>query len=147
MSFAKLIAESGSKKKPNRTEIAVPVIDGTPLFALMQDRFPGVATNLLVDGRHLLGAPLYGEDGRAVLLDGTCGHAGCCGVMARVEVTTERVIWTDFFARGAPELPAGLRFEFDRRQYEEALSSIRDIPLLDPSAWPDGWPRRGGLRG
>ena len=86
----------------------------------MGDRFSGIDTALVAPPpRHLLGSPTYVEDGLTVILDGSCLTAGCCGVMARVTVTDRTVIWSDFFARGDPDIPPDRRFTFDRRQYEQ----------------------------
>ena len=86
-------------------------------------------------GRHLLGSPVYAENGRTVLLDGDCLVAECCGVMATVVVGDRTVRWTDFFARGGPSIPPNLTFEFDRTDYEAALASISSVPVepLPPS--------------
>ena len=102
-----------------------------PLFERLGDRYPGLPLRLVVTpARQWLGAPTYAEKDHAVILDGTCGHAGCCGVMARIDLRRKTVVWHDFFARGSPALPAGLRFEFERLAYEEALSSP-DAPRVE----------------
>jgi hypothetical protein len=118
-----------------QTDLAVPVIDGVPLFERLGDRYPGLAMSRVVPpSRQWLGSPPYGEDGRAVILDGTCGNAGCCGVLARIEVIEAAVVWHDFLARGRPPLPTGLRFEFDHGEYVAALHSVSNAPRVD---WPD----------
>lgn len=109
------------------TDLAVPVIDGEPLFVRLGGRWPGLDVAVVVPpSRHWLGRPegSLAEDGRAVILDGECGHAGCCGVFARVTTNDSNVRWDDFAARGAPELPAGLRFVFEQQAYEHALASV-----------------------
>ena len=61
-------------------DVAVPVVDGTPLFKALVDRFPGIDIDLVAPpSRHWLGSPEYVEHGRVVVLDGGCGHAGCWG--------------------------------------------------------------------
>jgi hypothetical protein len=116
-------------------DLAVPVIDDIPLCERLRERHPGIALDLVVPpSLQWLGAPRYAEDGRAVILDGTCGNAGCCGVMARVDVSPATVVWRDFFARGAPELPGDLRFEFDRAGYEAALATLPDLPSIEWTA-------------
>jgi len=112
-------------------EIAVPVVDRVPLYVTLPERFPGIAMSTVAPpSRHLLGAPVYVEDERTVLLDGWCGVAGCCGVMARITVDRTTVIWSDFFARGLPELPPDLRFAFDRWDYEQAISRLQGLIRL-----------------
>lgn len=111
-------------------DIAVPVVDGTPLHELVGERFYGIDASLVAPpSPHLLRGPKYVEDGRTVLLDGDCLSAGCCGVMARVVIDDRAVRWADFFARGRPPLPNGLSFEFDRVQYETALASFDHVPV------------------
>lgn len=115
---------------PIDLELAVPVVDGVPLHELMGERFFGIDASLVSPpSRHLLGTPAYVEEGRAVILDGDCLHAGCCGVMAQVVVGERTVQWIDFFARGAPDIPTAVSFEFDRQQYEAALASLDAVPI------------------
>ena len=113
-------------------DLAVPVIDGTPLFTILGDRYPGVRTQLVAaPSRHWLGEIVKGEDDRAVVLDGICGDPGCCGVFARITLEAAAVVWFDFFARGIPELPPGLRLEFDRSSYESAIAGLTELPPVD----------------
>ena len=113
-------------------DLAVPLIEGVPLFATLGDRYPGVAVDLVAPpSRHWLGSAQYGEAGRAVLLDGLCGAAACCGVLARITLDEHLVVWSDFFARGLPPLPPGLRFEFDRETYERAIAGVVDLQPID----------------
>jgi hypothetical protein len=117
-------------------DIAVPVIDGVPLFERLPGRYPGLAVRTVTPpSRQWLGAPVYEEDGRAVILDGTCGVAGCCGVMATIEVGPDTVLWHDFYALGGPDLPSDLRFVFVRWKYEKVLASIVRAPRV---AWRRG---------
>lgn len=114
-------------------DLAVPVIDGVPLFEMLEDRYPGVDIGLVAPpSRHWLGQPAYGEEGRAVILDGTCGVAGCCGVMACITVSETIVGWSDFVAWGRPPLPDALHFDFDRTAYETAISAVS---TLSASEW------------
>ena len=123
--------------EPYELDIAVPVVDDTPLYELMGERFFGIDSALVMPpSRHLLDMPEYTDEDRTVLLDGTCLYASCCGVMAQVTVGDETVRWSSFFARGGPEIPVTVSFEFDRRQYEAALASVRDadvesLPVAD----------------
>ncbi len=113
-------------------DLAVPVIDGTPLFLSLGDRYPGVAVDLVAPpSRQWLGDVRYGEGSRAVVLDGVCGVAGCCGVFARISLHEGLVVWSEFFARGLPELPHGLCFEFDREAYERAIAGVLDLCPID----------------
>ena len=117
------------------TDLVVPVVDGEPLFVRVGDRWPGLAVEFVAPPSRLwLGEPVAGlaEGGRTVILDGECGHAGCCGVFARVLVGDSNVRWDDFSARGAPALPPDLRFVFERRAYERALAGVE---LLRPIEW------------
>jgi len=116
-------------------DLAVPVIDGHPLAKMLTDRYPGVAISLVVPpSRQWLGAPTRVEQGRAVILDGSCGYAGCCGMMAHIEVRSGTVVWSDFLARGSPRIPSGLRFEFDRAEYETSLAGL---VTQQPVEWTD----------
>ncbi|MDQ6948479.1 MAG: hypothetical protein M3256_20040 [Actinomycetota bacterium] len=40
-------------------------------------------------------------------------------------------LWSDFFARGLPELPDGLQFEFARATYESAIHGLIDRQPVD----------------
>lgn len=113
-------------------DLAVPVVDEVPLHERMGRRFYGIDCSLVrPPSRHLLGEPSDGERGLTVLLDGDCLTAGCCGVMARVVATETTIQWIDFFARGAPDIPNGQTFEFERSQYEAALTSVDAVPVED----------------
>jgi hypothetical protein len=130
LSFRRMRGTYDPELVPHELDIAVPVVDGVPLHELMGDRFFGIATSLVTPpSQHLLGSPTYVEDGLTVLLDGDCLAAACCGVMARVAVGNRTVRWTDFFARGLPEPPAGVAFEFDRAQYESALATLDAVDV------------------
>ncbi|MDQ6945728.1 MAG: hypothetical protein M3256_05500 [Actinomycetota bacterium] len=119
------------RKRGGTIELAVPVIDGVRLSERLGGRFPGIAMKLLVlPSNHWSGVPEYVEEERPVILDGGCGIAGCCGVMARIELTPTAVVWADFFARGRPQLPDRLCFEFDRQQYILAIAALPDVPAM-----------------
>lgn len=114
------------------TDLAVPLIDGVPLFETLGDRYPGVDVALVAPpSRHWLGEPVDEEEGQAVILDGGCGFAGCCGVMARITLDGPIVVWSDFFATGRPPLPTGLHFEFDRTAYETAIAAVLTSEPMD----------------
>jgi hypothetical protein len=121
------------------TDLAVPIIDGIPLFEMLHSSFPGVPIGLVVPpSRHWLDDPdpSYVDDaeGRPAILDGSCGIAECCGVMARIELTSSTVAWTDFVARGRGSIPLGLEFVFDRDHYETAIARVREVV---PADWTD----------
>lgn len=143
-------------------DIAVPVINGIPLFEqLGDDREPGIDVGLLVpDPGQWLGRPRYAEDredgpriggqasggrgpsGRVVILDGSCGIADCCGVVARIDVGATTVRWHDIIACGGRRLRRDLEFTFDRARYEAALAGLADtaIEVWDPPDDPDDEP-------
>jgi hypothetical protein len=113
-----------------REEIVVPIIDGTPLHEMVDHRWSGLAVSLVEPpSRQWLGEPTYEEDGRAVVLDGTCGVAGCCGVFARITMGDDTVRWWDFFTRAEPCLPLDLAFEFKRVAYEATIYAVSEVPL------------------
>jgi hypothetical protein len=117
-------------------DIAVPVIDDVPLFERLPERYPGLAVGIVAPpSGQWLGAPVYEEDGRAVILDGKCGVAGCCGVMAKIELRPDTVVWRDFYALGGPDLASDLRFVFVRWEYQKALASLARAPRI---AWRRG---------
>ena len=104
-----------------------------PLHETLVDRYPGVDIAWVMPPSRLwLGEPIHAEHGGAVLLDDSCGIYECCGVMASITVGPDHVVWSDLFARGRPSLPAGLRFELNRADYEAALDSIAHLP---PTQW------------
>jgi hypothetical protein len=112
-----------------REEVVIPIIDGTPLYQMVEGRYVGLGISFVAPpSRQWLGTPTYGEAGRAVILDGSCEIAGCCGVFARITLTDDRVIWSDFRTRGRPPLPAGLHFEFDRSRYEAVIANVASAP-------------------
>lgn len=134
LSFRRWTDHDADVEHPGRrsVEIAVPMVDGVPLFELVKDRYPGLVMSLVArPSKQLLGGASYVEDGRTVLLDGGCGVAGCCGVMATISVTREQIVWSDFFARGRSTLPPNLHFTFDRDEYERALAKLPDVPTID----------------
>jgi hypothetical protein len=116
------------------SDLVVPVIDGTPFFEMLGGGWPGIPEQwVLPPSRQWLGSPEQAEYGRAIVLDGSCGDAGCCGVMARISVLSDTVIWDEFYGL-APDLPEPLRFEFDRVGYEEQLAALPHVPVTE---WDD----------
>jgi hypothetical protein len=115
------------------TDLAVPVVDKEPLFEMLGERWPGIAGRWLTDSPgQWLGSPRYVAYERPVILDGSCSIADCCGVVARISLTIDTVVWDDFYSHGAPDLPVGLAYEFDRGEYEAAL---RRFPTLQAIDW------------
>ena len=118
-------------------DLAVPVIDGTPLFEMLDDRAPGVPFGWLwPPSGHWMGSPTAVEFDRVVVLDGTCGMAECCGVVASIVLGSWTVVWEDFYSPGAPDVPDGLRFEFVRGLYEKQLAGLGSLDAV-PWAFSD----------
>jgi hypothetical protein len=112
-----------------RWDLVVPVIDGAPLADRLVDRAPGTWAQLVTPpSRHWLGQPeedrFDDADGRAEVMTGGCGEAGCCGVFARITIHDDTVTWEDFSARGAPDITEDLSFTFDRSEYEAAIANL-----------------------
>jgi hypothetical protein len=114
------------------SELVVPVVDGTPLFEMLGGGCPGIADEWVrPPSRQWLGSPEHVEYGRAIVLDGSCGDAGCCGVVARISVLSDTVIWDEFHGHGAVDLPDPLRFEFEREDYEAQLEALPRIAVTE----------------
>lgn len=115
------------------TDVAVPVIDGMPLFAYIgDDAMPGLAFDYVAPpSKHWLGEPVDVVFERVAVLDGTCGVAGCCGVSARISVGDAEVTWSDFAVGPDSALDLG-PFVFDRAAYEAVLAGCA---ALAPVAW------------
>jgi len=78
--------------------------------------------------RHFLGEPeaAWFEDGDTVLMGCTCGEWGCWPLTAVVLAADDVVRWTNFRTGHRDWDLSGLGpFEFERSQYETALSSMR----------------------
>ena len=86
------------------------------------------AEEILPPSRLLFGEPdpfYQFREGRVALLTCECGEVHCWPLIARIEVSDERVVWCDF---GQPHRPhwsyTGFGpFVFDRTTYEATLSS------------------------
>jgi hypothetical protein len=122
-------------------DLVVPVIDGVPLFEIVEAHYPGLAIEHVAAPSHeWLGQPTYGDDGgRAVVIDGSCGVAGCCGVLADIVVSTNVVTWTGLFSRAVDTALETFAFLFDRGEYERAIANVRDLPAR-PVRAPDELP-------
>jgi hypothetical protein len=130
----RVVLPEGEELRGISDDLAIPVVDGQWLSKLLDDAFPGVDVGLVAPpSKQWLGEPSYAEHGRAVVLDGGCGEAGCCGVVARIQVRPTEVRWSEFYGHGRhPPYPADLEFTFDRSDYEAALRSLRN---LEPEPW------------
>ena len=122
-------------------DVVVPVVDGVPLYEIVEAHYPGVAIEHVAAPSHeWLGQPTYGDDGgRAVVIDGSCGVAGCCGVLADIVVSTNVVTWTGLFSRAVDTALETFAFLFDRGEYERAIANVRDLPAR-PMRAPDELP-------
>ena len=116
-----------------------PAVDGTPLFEVIGHDWPGVPTYWFDSNPgEWLGSPRHVEYGRSVVLDGSCGVAGCCGVVARISVGPEVVIWDQFYCHGGLDLTDAFRFEFAADQYRSQLAAWDAIPRVEWKAFePD----------
>lgn len=130
LTFERLVREPGGEMDGAPTDVAVPIVDGGRLCDRFDGLFPGIDRSWAAPpSRHWLGADARRDagdddlDGRAVLLDGSCGIADCCGLMARIEVTADVVRWHDLFSR-ATDIPPGLELAFARPAYEAALAGL-----------------------
>jgi hypothetical protein len=122
----------GQADDPRPTDLAVPVVDGVPLFETLGTDWPGLDARWVAPpSRQWLGAPEYREYGRSVVLEGSCGVAGCCGVVFRISVFSETVVWDQPYRHGAVDISTDLRFEFDAREYEAQLRAIPEAPVAD----------------
>lgn len=116
----------------NTTDLAVPVIDSVPLFEILGTDWPGLDARLvLAPSLQWLGSPDYREYGGTVVLDGSCGIAGCCGVIFRISLFADTVVWDQPYCHGEVDIPEDLRFEFDRAEYEAQLRALADVPVVD----------------
>jgi len=114
------------------TDLVVPVIDGIPLFEMLGGGYPGIPDEWVQPpSRQWLGSPEHVEYGRAIVLDGSCGDAGCCGVVARISVLSGTVIWDEFPGHGSIDLPEPLRFEFERDDYQAQLQGLSRVSVIE----------------
>ena len=114
-------------------DVAAPLIDGVRLSEMLDDRFPGIELAFVAPpSRHWLGVPDYVEYDRPVILDGGCGFAGCCGVVASITFDGETVRWHDFYTHGSPPVPDDLGFSFAWSEYTAAIEAVASQP---PRPW------------
>jgi hypothetical protein len=141
LSFERLVVESDEPDPLGGApaDALVPVVDGVRLCDLLGgDRHPGVHyAEVAPPSRHWLGEPADLVDGRVVLLDGSCGIAECCGIVAHIDLGPDHVRWHGLFARGGDPVPPGLSFTFDRAQYEAAIAGVGSIEPQPWAPWDD----------
>ena len=83
--------------------------------------------SLIPPSEHLLGKPAHSllayANGQVSLLECECGCEGCWPFLATIEVSETTVVWHQFRQPHRDDwvYPEGLRFVFDRRQYDQAL--------------------------
>jgi hypothetical protein len=109
---------------------------------------PPAADGILAPSRHWLGSPheFLAFEGWAMVLTCGCGAWECGGLLARITLDADVVVWSEFDvlpgleakAEGQPVEEAisraGLVFRFDRAHYEASLHAPDRIP------WPYGGP-------
>ena len=122
------------------SDLVVPVVDGVAVVDRFGLDFPGIPSMyLLPPSQHWLGDPDYVERDdddveKAVILDGSCGVAGCCGLSATVTVGEAEVTWSGFFARVRPRIDQGISFTFSVGEYREAIASVA---VVEPTIWAE----------
>jgi hypothetical protein len=91
---------------------------------------------VLFPSEHFLGQPLRGQEdtetGKIAVMQCCCGISGCWSLMARVEVGTEIVTWSDFEQpHRMPDWgPCHWKYDglgpfmFERKQYEQAFVEL-----------------------
>lgn len=122
----------GAHERPYAEAEAAPGLAG---------QYRGLAPDRVVPpSRHFLGEPswdLYRYGDRIQVLGCECGEPGCWPLVCRIQVSEERVTWLDFEQPyRAARHPARRQwsyagfgpFEFDRGEYEAALSALTPRP-------------------
>ncbi len=113
------------------------LIDSRPLAELLDDRNSGVPLSFFLR-QPVLPAPddEFADEGagrgrRALLTCCECGSDACGGSRGSLSVEGERVVLDEIWSnRRAPH--AELRFEFDRRQFEDVMSRVAALPAPAP---------------
>lgn len=124
--------------------VVVPHIDGAPLTGLI-DRFEiaagmqpaGDAYGGLIPGffrfgpmqDHFLGVSTREMGPKTPVLGCECGEWGCWPLMARITATADLVTWDAFEQphRKTRDYVAFGPFQFDRRQYDDALGALSAV--------------------
>ena len=109
-------------------DLIVPVLNGALLVdALRHDCYPGIPARFVEPlATQWNGPPEYRDDeGRAVIIDGGCGVAECCGVLADISFDESTVTWSQI---GIGLRASDLRdYVFDRLEYETAIAGIASL--------------------
>lgn len=106
-------------------DLIVPIVDGKPLVDHLDfDGLPRLGVDRVEPvASQWGGEPAYADDeGRAVVADGRCGIAECCGVHARILFEPDTVRWSDFTI--GPYRNGDREFVFDRWLYEASLAEL-----------------------
>jgi hypothetical protein len=117
-------------------EMPLAQAEGSPSIAGEYSGLPAVS--FLFPSRHFLGEQAHPETraGRVeLLLCRDCGEIGCWPILAQIEVTENRVTWSNFqqphrMGRGNSAIwdyAAFGPFVFDRAQYEGALRRASEV--------------------
>lgn len=99
--------------------------EGNPRLA--GDHSPLALTDIGSDPRHFLGMPVasWFEDGDTVLMGCPCGIWGCWPLTAQVDVADSHIRWHSFRNGHRDwDLSELGPFDFDRLQYEAALTAL-----------------------
>lgn len=106
----------GLIERAGRTDPTVGPIEGSPGLTPEEVAPPS---------RHWLGspAPALSDGDDVVVYLCECGDWGCGGVLARITVTDDHVVWSDFHGPQGQTYEVG-PFHFDRRAYEQQLAQL-----------------------
>lgn len=118
-------------------DLAVPVIDGVPMYLLTEpDALPGVTATLVDEHpQHWLGSPVthFTERDSATVIGDTCsrgtGNGACCGLLATITISEPTVVWESFWSYGQCAASPETRFVFDLAQYRSAIEAFKDAPV------------------
>jgi hypothetical protein len=138
---------SGHAKEQGEIRIHINGVDLIDLVKRVEHAFAGSLSGKYaglrsdkdthLPSRHFFGEPsyaIYGYAGKTQVLGCECGEPGCWPLVCRIEADSSRVRWSDFEqpfrsgARGSSRwsYEALGPFEFDRKQYDEALKGVLD---------------------
>lgn len=108
--------------------------EGAPFIAGAYAGLPPDA-HVLPPARHFMGTPawnVYAYGTKTQVLQCDCGEPGCWPLVCRIDVSKERVTWTDFEQPFRISRDDGVAwtyealgpFSFDRDEYERALAKL-----------------------
>jgi hypothetical protein len=123
--------------------LVVPLIDGKSLISILKDvelpfakkegspKIAGSYDGLFISGVRPPSEYFYGKettrlDGKTQILICSCLIAGCWDFICKIDVTSKKVIWKNFeqvHRKNWNYEGLGI-FEFDRKQYENALKEL-----------------------